>query len=155
MKAYPTVYSESMNTVLVQEMDKFNRLLDCIKKTLFNLLKAQKGEIVMTADLEAVASSLLTSKIPAQWAKVSYPSLKPLGSYIVDFIRRLNFLEVMFVGVKFICITFKFYHKFINIIKSQGSRTYTAFVLLMILTNWPLYPLQWRKGLLDTCYHSF
>nr|XP_024218054.1 dynein heavy chain 7, axonemal isoform X1 [Halyomorpha halys] len=93
MKAYPTVYSESMNTVLVQEMDKFNRLLDCIKRTLYSLLKALKGEIVMTAELESVAGSLLTSKIPAQWAKVSYPSLKPLGSYVTDFIRRLDFLE--------------------------------------------------------------
>ncbi|CAH1393775.1 unnamed protein product [Nezara viridula] len=96
MEAYPTVYSESMNTVLVQEMDKFNKLLDCLNKTLNGLLKAVKGEIVMTADLEAVASALLTSRIPAQWAKVSYPSLKPLGSYIVDFIKRLNFLETWF-----------------------------------------------------------
>lgn len=46
----------------------------------------------MSNELELVYNGILDNKVPAIWHKVAYPSLKPLGSWILDFIERLKFI---------------------------------------------------------------
>jgi dynein heavy chain len=90
---YPVEYLQSMNTVLAQELIRFNRLIVIIRKSLASLKKAVKGLVVMDADLEALANSLVVGQRPAMWMKRSYPSLKPLGGYVLDLTRRLAFFQ--------------------------------------------------------------
>ncbi|GLE01654.1 hypothetical protein PINS_up010488 [Pythium insidiosum] len=89
---YPVMYEESMNTVLVQEVQRYNNLLGVMKTTLPNLQKALKGLVVMSADLEAMSNAIFNQKVPVQWEKKSYPSLKALGSWVDDLLERLRFL---------------------------------------------------------------
>ena len=52
LKKYPVDYNESMNTVILQEMVRFNRLLVVMRTSLQDVIKAIKGEIVMSPQLE-------------------------------------------------------------------------------------------------------
>ena len=92
-KKYPVLYTNSMNTVLRQELIRFNRLTAVIKSSLKNIQKAIKGEVVMSPDMEEVFTSLSIGKVPSIWDKRSYPSLKPLASYVKDLLARIYFLQ--------------------------------------------------------------
>jgi len=94
MAKYPVMYTESMNTVLIQEMERFNVLLSVIRISLQDIIKATEGAIVMTPELETIALSLSVGKYPVFWSKFSYPSLNTLGGYVTNFVERLEFLQV-------------------------------------------------------------
>jgi dynein heavy chain len=61
---YPTNYEESMNTVLYQEIVRYNRLTDRIRDCIDELKKAVKGLIVMTDELETMLRALLNNQVP-------------------------------------------------------------------------------------------
>jgi dynein heavy chain len=96
MSKFPVKYSESMNTVLIQEMIRFNRLIQVVLVSLVNVQKAIKGLVVLSSDLEDVCKSILVGKIPTMWAARSYPSLKSLASYITDLVTRIKFFQTWF-----------------------------------------------------------
>lgn len=48
----------------------------------------------MSTETESISNALANDQIPQLWLDKSYPSLKPLGSYIIDLERRLNFIQV-------------------------------------------------------------
>ena len=52
-----------------------------------------EGKLVSTADSEKLLLSIKNNQIPDVWLKSSYPSRKPLASYIEDLKMRLNMLE--------------------------------------------------------------
>lgn len=63
-----------------------------MKSTLILLDKAIEGTVVMSADLESMASKFLDNKVPLAWEAVGYPSLKPLSSWVTDLILRVEFI---------------------------------------------------------------
>ena len=72
MEQYPVKYEESMNTVLVQEVIRYNRLLKVIHSSLVDLRKALKGLVVMSQALETMFNSIYNNTVPEMWAsKVS------------------------------------------------------------------------------------
>ena len=82
-----------MGVFVGQEIDRFNGLLAVMKHSLDQLDKAIAGTVVMSMQLESMATRFLDDKVPAQWEAVGYPSLKPLASWVPDLIARVQFLS--------------------------------------------------------------
>lgn len=118
LEKFPVSYTESMNTVLIQEMERYNKLLAAMYSDLEALMKAIKGFTIMSPALEAISSSLVIGKVPESWTKVSYPSLKPLASYVADFLERIKFLEVR----KHVSISVTFSHLVNTVLTTAASR---------------------------------
>jgi len=51
-KKYPVRYEQSMNTVLTQELTRFNGLINMIRSSLSDIKKAIKGEVLLSPQLE-------------------------------------------------------------------------------------------------------
>ena len=124
---YPVEYLESMNSVLCQELVRFNRLLTVIHRSIKDFGLALKGRIVMTSDLDALGNAMYDGKIPVMWAKKSYPSLKPLGAYVSELLRRLDTLQKWIdegAPPKFWITGFFFTHAFLTGVLQNYARKY-------------------------------
>ena len=76
-----------------QEILRYNNLINLIQNSMNDLQNAIKGQIVMSLELESVYNSFLENKIPTLWRNISYLSIKPLGQWLVDFGKRLEFFK--------------------------------------------------------------
>ncbi|XP_071446254.1 dynein axonemal heavy chain 6 [Hetaerina americana] len=83
----------SLTTVVMQETDRFNKLLFVIHDSLIGLQKAIKGIVVMSETLEELYKSFLNNQVPKLWCSVGYPSVKSLASWISDLELRINFIS--------------------------------------------------------------
>ncbi|KAG8459526.1 hypothetical protein KFE25_012861 [Diacronema lutheri] len=93
MRQYPLAYNESMNTVLSQECKRFNGLLTLLRSSLQDLLKALKGLVVMSEELDLMATSIFNNQVPKIWVDKAYPSLKPLSAWVADLQARVAFIS--------------------------------------------------------------
>jgi len=75
-------------TVLLQELERFNILIRTMKSTIIELKRALNGEIGMNADLDALANSFFNGFLPPGWASKAPPTEKNLVNWIKHFERR-------------------------------------------------------------------
>ena len=61
--------------------------------TLASGIKALKGLVVMSPELEAVTNAIFDNRVPESWAAKSYPSLNPLSSWMSDLLERTRFIS--------------------------------------------------------------
>jgi len=74
--------------VLLQELERWNRLVVKMKASLRDLQKALVGEIGMSQELDALSQALFNGQLPAMWAKLTPATQKKLSSWMIWFTRR-------------------------------------------------------------------
>jgi dynein heavy chain, axonemal len=100
VKKYPTKYEESMNTVLVQEVEKYNALMAVMKDHLKDVKRALSGDIGMSDVLDSIASALFNGLVPVLWKNenTGFKTLLPLPSWTEDLQGRVEFINSWITG---------------------------------------------------------
>ncbi|DBB00312.1 TPA: Dynein beta chain, flagellar outer arm [Trebouxia sp. C0004] len=76
--------------VAIQESDRMNGLLSTMKRSLAELDLGLKGDLTMSEPMEKLMLALANDGVPASWANMAYPSLRPLGSWLVNLLQRVS-----------------------------------------------------------------
>lgn len=94
--AHRTNGSESTGTLpdyLQQELRHYNCLLLHIRQTLAEVSDAIQGRLHMVTRLEQIYAAIADDTVPQEWARQSFPSKKPLASYMRDLQQRIAFFR--------------------------------------------------------------
>jgi len=65
---------------------------------LADIKKALVGDVVMTEELEALGNAMYVNAVPGAWADKGFLSLKPLASWMVEFLERIEYLNKWIEG---------------------------------------------------------
>ncbi|XP_073442216.1 dynein axonemal heavy chain 10 [Dendrobates tinctorius] len=76
--------------VLLQELERFNKLIVRMSRSLAELQRALAGEVGMSNELDEVARALFNGQIPSIWRKLAPDTLKSLGNWMIHFRTRYN-----------------------------------------------------------------
>ncbi|XP_067910594.1 dynein axonemal heavy chain 10 isoform X6 [Heterodontus francisci] len=76
--------------VLLQELERFNLLIDRMSRSLVELQRALVGEVGMSNELDEVARALFNGHIPVIWRRLAPDTLKSLGNWMIHFKRRFD-----------------------------------------------------------------
>lgn len=80
-----------LSVVLLQEIVRYNILLELTRDSVRDLQRGIKGLVVMSDELEEIFTCVYEGRVPSTWL-TAYPSLKALGSWTRDLISRVQHL---------------------------------------------------------------
>ncbi|CAK4109520.1 unnamed protein product [Aphanomyces euteiches] len=79
--------------VFLQECDAINVLLQEISRSLNELQLGFLGELTMSDAMESVQEALFLDRVPKTWEKLAFPSMRALGSWLLNLEQRLAQLD--------------------------------------------------------------
>ena len=74
--------------VLLQELERYNKLIKKMNTSLAQLQKALAGEVGMSVELDDLAKSLYNGQLPSMWRSLAPATLKSLGNWMIHFMQR-------------------------------------------------------------------
>jgi len=76
--------------VVLQECERMNQLMNEIQRSLGELKLGLLGALNMSDSMDSLLVSLKMGRVPANWTKIAYPSLKLLAPWFLDMIARVD-----------------------------------------------------------------
>jgi len=76
--------------VAIQESERMNVLLAEMKRSLAELDLGLKGDLTMSDPMEKLMNALADGKVAGSWSKLAYPSLRGLGSWVMNLLQRVQ-----------------------------------------------------------------
>ena len=77
-----------VQVVLLQELERFNKLIKTMGISLRELQRALIGEVGMSNELDALGNSLFNGELPGMWRRLAPNTEKGLGGWMKHFFRR-------------------------------------------------------------------
>jgi len=75
-------------SVFLQECERMNLLLVEMRRSLLELDMGLKGDLSISEAMENLMNALFDDKVPERWEARAWPSLRPLGSWLVNLLER-------------------------------------------------------------------
>ena len=75
-------------SVFLQEAERMNLLLFEMGRSLRELDAGLRGDLSITEPMEALMDALTSNRAPDNWVLLAYPSLLPLGLWLVNLLER-------------------------------------------------------------------
>lgn len=76
--------------MLLQELDRWERVISVMRSSLRDLQRALTGEIGFSSQLEDLATALYNGKLPHMWGRLNPATEKGLGSWMTWFQKRYH-----------------------------------------------------------------
>jgi len=76
------------SSAFLQECERMNLLLFEMGRSLLELDSGLKGDLSVSAAMESLMRALYDDRVPDSWASRAWPSLRPLGSWLLDMLHR-------------------------------------------------------------------
>jgi len=79
--------------VFIQECDRMNQLCAEIRRSLRELDLGLSGELQMSERMETLFNDLYMQRVPETWARLAYPSIRSMASWVDNLIQRAQQLQ--------------------------------------------------------------
>lgn len=85
--------SGPFQNVFLQECEAMNRLLAEIVRSLSELELGFRGDLTVSSSMETLMHELYMGDVPSSWAKLAFPSLRPLTGWSASLQLRISQLQ--------------------------------------------------------------
>eukprot|EP00727_Mastigamoeba_balamuthi_P002571 m51a1_g12310 putative dynein heavy chain family protein (4480) ;mRNA; f:383974-398640 len=92
-KLRPPEDTLSLNAIIMREVVLMNRLLHTVRSTLQELRLALGGFVPFTWELESLNRDIALGAIPDIWRGASFQSIKNMGAWFADLLKRAEYLK--------------------------------------------------------------
>jgi len=80
-------------SVFLQECERMNMLIFEMGRSLKELDAGLRGDLSISEPMEALMDALTSNRVPDSWVKLAYPSLAPMGMWLVNLLERQKQLQ--------------------------------------------------------------